>query len=90
VVASFRDHVAQSVNVAEHFLKAVGGTLEFRSITFALETVHCLLDHVEQVKELGNSPTQLGCVGSSWRRCKHAEKMGAKGLCFKPSNMTAS
>jgi hypothetical protein len=69
--------------VAEHFIESHGRTFELRTITFAPEEVHRVLDDIEEVEQLGDGPTQLGCVSSAWRRCKHVEKMGASGICFK-------
>jgi hypothetical protein len=69
--------------MAEHFIELLGRTLELCAVTFALEEVHRVLDDVEEVEQLRDGPTQLGCVSSSWRRCKHVEKMGASGICFK-------
>jgi hypothetical protein len=72
IAASVGDHVAETIHLAQHFIEAFGGALELGTITFALKSVHRLLDNVKQVKQLRDRPTQLGGVGSSWRRGKHA------------------
>jgi hypothetical protein len=79
MAASVGDHVAESVHVAQHLIEALGGALELCAITFALKRVHRLLDDVKQVKQLRDRPTQLGGVGSSWRRGKHGQKNGNHG-----------
>jgi hypothetical protein len=71
-VASFGNHVADGVHVAEHFVEALGRALKLRTVALAVEHVHRMLDCIELVEQLRDRLAQFRCVGSSWRRSEHA------------------
>jgi hypothetical protein len=48
--ASLSNHVAEAVDVLEHFSEVPGGTLKLLSITFAVEGLHRVLDGIPPVK----------------------------------------
>lgn len=84
LAAGFRDQVAEPIDVSEHVIEIVRGALELSSITFAVKGLrHRVFDGEDLVEELRNRLTQLHCVSSSWRRCKHDQNVGTKAVLFK-------
>lgn len=84
----FRYHLAEPVDVRAHFSEALGCAVELHAITLTMEHVHRMLDGIELVKQLRNRPAQIGCVGSPWRRWKHAYHVGTRAVFFKRRKIT--
>lgn len=88
--ASFRNYVAEAVNVPEHLVEVFRRALKFSPITFPVKDAHRVLDGIEVVEELRDRLTQLRCFSSSWRRrCKHLQNMGTNTVLFKAKRPAA-
>jgi hypothetical protein len=88
LAACLRYHVTECVHLTKHFIEVLGRPPELRRVTLAMEQFHAVLDSVELVEKLRNRLTQFGCVGPSWRRCKHPSNVGTKRVFFKRRNVT--
>jgi len=80
---SFRDHLAEPVDVAEHVIEVVDSTLELSSITLAVEDLHRVFDGKDLVEELRDRVTEPECFRSSWCCLSHARNVGTKAVPFK-------
>jgi hypothetical protein len=85
--ASFRNYVAEAVNVPEHLFEVFRRALQLSPITFPVKDAHRVFDGKEVVEELRDRLTQLRCFRSSCRRCKHVQNMGTNTVLFKANGL---